>query len=292
MLKDGCAFGRFMIERFVGSGATGMVYRAHSLDGKRTVAVKVLAPHLAKDPGVVTMFAEEAKVGFQLNHANIVKTIEIGCTEGLHFIVFEFVDGMPLSTLLLKGPLEEGQCIWILRQLGQALRQLRQKSIVHQDIKPDNILIEGRGNAMLTDLGFARAPKGRMQWDGFAVGTPVYMSPEQARGLKTVDGRADLYSLGATIYHAATGRPPFESKDETELLMMHVKDRAEPARTRNPKLNADFSAILARMLEKDPQWRFQHPEELLLAIRMLEVTPVPPFVAGSAQPPSQQQDKR
>jgi serine/threonine-protein kinase len=210
-----------------------------------------------------------------------VQTIYVGRYGELPYIVFEFVHGLTLQSMLGAGPLPEPHCLWILRQLGQALRQLRQKNLVHQDIKPDNIIINHEGNTKLTDLGFARSFRGNISWAGVAAGTPLYISPEQAQGLPNVDGRADLYSLGATIYHAATGTPVFYSESEEELMRMHVTRRADPAISRNPKLHPDFSAILARMLEKDPQWRFQHPEELLLALRLLDVAPTSPFVSGT-----------
>lgn len=281
MFEDGSKFGRFIIDRKIGAGSTGTVFRAHTPDNPTPLAIKVLSPDLAKDAGIVTMFDEEAKTGLALSHPNVVRALDVGKENGRYYIVFEFVDGIPLAHLVKRGCLPEGQCVWILRQLAQALRHLRQKAIVHQDIKPDNILIESHGNAKLTDLGFARVATGKMKWEGYAVGTPVYMSPEQAKGWKEVDGRADIYSLGATIYHAAVGRAPFDGKTEQEMMNMHCNVRPEPARNRNPKLNPDFSAILMRMLEKEPGMRFQHPEELLLSIRMLDVTAVPPFVAGT-----------
>jgi serine/threonine protein kinase len=171
--------------------------------------------------------------------------------------------------------------LWILRQLGQALRQLRQKGIVHQDIKPDNILIDGHGNAKLTDLGFARVAKGRLNWDGVAAGTVLYMSPEQALGRGDVDWRADIYALGATLYHAATGSPPFYASNEEDLMRMQVYERPQPAQVRNPKLSSPFASILDRMLEKKRELRFQNPEELLLLLRLLDIAPTSPFVAGS-----------
>jgi eukaryotic-like serine/threonine-protein kinase len=281
MIAAGSKFGRFIVEKVVGRGSNGTVYRAHSVEGNKTVAIKLLADNLAQEPSVLTMFDEEAKAGLELSHPNIVQTLYVGRYEGTPYIVFEFVDGLSLGSMIKSGPLPQAHCLWILRQLAQALRQLRQKKMVHQDIKPENILIDKDGNAKLTDLGFAKLPQGKISWTGVAAGTALYISPEQARGLKAVDGRADIYSLGATIYHAATGAPPFYSINETELLHMHLTQKPEPANKRNKSLNGDFSAILSRMLEKDPQWRYQHPEELLLSLRLLEIEPVSPFISGT-----------
>ncbi|MGD0092727.1 MAG: serine/threonine-protein kinase [Planctomycetota bacterium] len=280
-IEPGTKFGRFIVEAKLGSGTTGTVYRARSVEGNKTVAIKVLAQEIAKDKTVLLLFEEEAKVGLQLSHPNIVQTFYVGHHNDLPYIVFEFVHGLSLASMILKGPLPQQHCLWILRQLAQALRQLRQKGIVHQDIKPDNILIDGHGNAKLTDLGFARMVKGKLNWDGVAAGTVLYMSPEQALGRRDVDGRADLYSLGATIYHAATGLPPFVSENEEELMRMHVYRKAEPAQMHIPELDPAFSDILAKMLEKEPALRFQNPEELLLALRMLNIAATSPFVEGS-----------
>lgn len=277
-IERGTRFGQFIIDSKLGSGTTGTVYKAKSVIGNKTVAVKILAPRLAQDKTVLLLFDEEAKVGLQLSHPHIVQTLYVGHHDDLPYIVFEFVEGVSLGSLIRHGPLPQEHCLWILRQLGQALRQLRQRGIVHQDIKPDNILIDGQGNAKLSDLGFARIVKGRLRWDGVAAGTVLYMSPEQALGQSNVDCRADIYSLGATIYHAATGTPPFSSEIEEELMQLHVYQKAEPALLRNPHLNQEFAAILDKMLEKNPELRFQHPEELLLALRLLDITPQPPPV--------------
>jgi len=283
-IEPGAQFGRFIVDGKLGSGTTGTVYKAHSIEGHKTVAIKVLSPKLAQDKTVLLLFDEEASVGLELSHPNIVQTIYVGRYDGLPYIVFEFVHGLSLGSMIQNGPLPQQHCLWILRQLGQGLRQLRQKGIVHQDIKPDNILIDGHGNAKLTDLGFARVVRGRLDWGGVAAGTVLYMSPEQALGRRDVDWRADIYSLGATIYHAATGSPPFYAENEEKLMRMQVHERAQSAQARNPKLSAPFASILDRMLEKSRDLRFQNPEELLLMLRMLDIAPTSPFVAGSEAP--------
>ena len=248
-----------------------------------TVAIKILHADLAHVPGIVTMFDEEANVGLQLNHPNIVRPLKVGRHEGVSYIVFEYVPGVPLGSLLVSGPLPEGQCLWIMRQIGQALRLLASKNIVHQDVKPDNILIDNAGNAKLTDLGFARMPLGKIDWDGCSAGTISYMSPEQASGITgtLVDVRSDLYALGATIYHAATGQPPVVAERDHEVIEAHLTKKSVSARARNPQVSAELSAVLDKLLEKDPQMRYQQPAELLLALRMLKVHAVPPVVTVS-----------
>jgi eukaryotic-like serine/threonine-protein kinase len=282
MLKEGEIFGRFFVEQLVGRGSTGSVFRARSIEGNKTVAIKILSDELAKDPVVLTMFDEEAHAGLELSHPNIVQTVYVGKHGAIPYIIFEYVHGLSLGSMIKKVAIPEEQCLWILRQLAQALRQLKQKHIVHQDIKPDNILIDSEGNAKLTDLGFAKIQAGKINWTGIAAGTALYISPEQVRGLKTVDERADIYSLGATIYHAATGTPPFRGTTEKSLLEAHLKRKPDSAKERNPKLNLHFSNILDRMLEKDPQWRYQTAEELLLDLRTLQISPTSPFVKGTS----------
>ncbi len=283
MLSEGSRFGDFLIDRKIGRGSTGTVYSAHSVDDQQLVALKVLHADLAETPGMRTMFEEEAQAGLQLSHPHIVKTIQVGCCANLPYIVFEHISGTALSTLLQRGPLPEGQCLWIMRQIGQALRQLAAKGIVHQDIKPDNILIDNAGNAKLTDLGFARRHRGKIDWDGFSAGTLAYMSPEEVLGTKGVpiDPRADLYSLGATIYHAATGQPPFLDQGDREQIKLRLKQKPVNARVRNPQLSIAFSVVLSKLLQNDLSLRYQHPEELLLELRLLKEAAVPPVVTAS-----------
>lgn len=287
MLEKGTQLGAFIIDRPLGSGNTGTVYRASSIHNSMTFAIKVLAPELAEDRTVVTMFDEEAKAGMQINHPHIVQTMYVGRHEGVPYMVFEFVKGISLATLIDQGPLREGPCIWILRQMGQALRALHGKGMIHQDIKPENILIDNAGNCKLTDLGFARVPKGKINWDGYAAGTASYMPPEQWRGGKDqpIDGRSDLYALGATLYHAATGAPPFHAEEEDDLAKLHLHEPPQSVHLRNPGISRPFSVILARLLEKLPEDRYPSAEAMLLAIRSLRVTPTPPAVIISRVKP-------
>lgn len=282
MLASGSRFGSYTIDRLVGQGSSGTVYRATSAT-YGIVALKVLAPQFAADPLLYKMFEEGSRAGLSIQHANIVKTLDVGTQDGIPFIAFEFINGIPLSDVIRKaGALTEGQCVWVLRQIGQALRKLRQGNIVHQDVKPENILMDANGDCKLADLGFARVPASRIEWTNLTAGTPIYMSPEQARGgAGAVDHRSDLYSLGAAIFHAATGSPPFRSKQEDELQRMHLEERPPAANAKNPALSIEFAKIVAKLLEKDPAGRFQTAEDLLLAIRSVAAPPAPPSVVVS-----------
>jgi len=283
MIDIGSQVGEYVVERRLGSGSTGTVFSAKNNQNSRMVAIKAFAPELAAKPDLLAIFEEEANVGLQIKHPNIVQTLAVGRLGNQPYIIFEFVHGVNLGTHLKisKSSLPQEQCVHLMRQLAQALRHLRMKGIVHQDVKPDNVLIETSGNAKLTDLGFARAAKGKINWTGLRVGTPIYMSPEQADGTKRVDSRADLYSLGATIYHAATGTPPFVSESEAEILEMQKHKKSDPAWTRNAELGRPFCNILAKLLEKDPNQRYQQAEELLMALRDLKIEPVPPLITAS-----------
>ena len=283
-LASGARIGSFTIERLVGKGSMGAVYRAWSPSANTRVALKMLSLHYKGNKLVQDLFEEEAKAGLQIDHPNIVQTLYVGHHENRPYIVFEFVNGIPLADMIKKGPLPESQCIWVLRQMGQALRHLQKKNILHQDIKPENILIDASGTCKLTDLGFARLPATQIEWSDLQAGTSLYMSPEQwlaGQGLPPIDSRTDLYSLGATIYHAATGEPPFKSHDEEELCRQHLDVRPEAANLRISGLSMEFAKILAKLLEKPPQDRYANAEELLLAMRALSVPQKPPVVSVS-----------
>ncbi len=280
MFENGSYIGPYIVRQKLGSGVTGTVFYGWHPEENVPVAIKVLEAHLSKDDGVRTMFDEEARAGLSIESPHVVKTLSAGEEKGFPYIAFEYIHGVPLEELIKNGPISESNCVWVLRQIATGLRELRKKGIVHQDIKPDNILIEKNGTCKLTDLGFARITGGKIKWDGYSAGTAFYMSPEQCSpnsGIP-IDWRADLYALGASIYHAATGQPPFVSDDEDEVFNMQVHSAPIPAVEKNVKLSDYFSNVLDRLLEKNPLDRFQTPEELLLEIRNLPIPPKAPEV--------------
>jgi serine/threonine-protein kinase len=283
MIDIGSQVGEYVVERRLGKGSTARVFSAKNNQNNQVVAIKAFQPELMDNQGLVSIFEEEGNIGLQVKHTNIVQTLAVGRIENQPYIIFEFVHGVNLGTHLnvTKGSLPEEQCLHLMRQMAQALRHLRMKGIVHQDVKPDNIIVDTFGHAKLTDLGFARSINGRIDWTGLRVGTPNYMSPEQADGTKPVDSRSDLYSLGATIYHAATGTQPFVSEDEGEVLEMQKHKKPDPAWSRNPDLSRPFCNILHKLLEKEPIRRFQQSEEILMALRDLKIEAVPPVVTAS-----------
>ncbi|MCW8128844.1 MAG: serine/threonine protein kinase [Planctomycetota bacterium] len=284
MYQTGTKIGAYTIDRIVGSGATGTVYRAVNSEGQ-DVALKILSSRFVQDNLVSKMFEDGARAGLQIHHPHIVRTFDVGTHDGIPFVAFEFVHGVPLADQMRRaGAMTEGQCIWVMRHMAQALRKLRMNGIVHQDIKPENILIDANGECKLSDLGFARVPLSQVNWARFSAGTPIYMSPEQAlgsRGSSKVDHRSDLYSLGATIYHAITGQPPFTSKVEEEILQGHLKERPVAVNVRVPKVSMEFAKLIGRLLEKNPDHRYQTAEHLLLALRIVNTPAEAPLVVVS-----------
>lgn len=280
MIENGSYMGPFVVRKELGRGITGRVYYGWDPRENVPVALKVLDPELTKDASSVTMFEEEGRAGLAVDSPQIVKTLMMGEQDGFRFIAFEYVHGVPLSRLISKGPLAEAECLWVLRQVLLAIRELSKKGIVHQDIKPENIMLEKTGNCKLSDLGFARMKFGKINWDGYAAGTAYYMSPEQCQPWLNlpVDTRSDLYALGSVIYHAATGSPPFMAEEEDKVREMQISKKPDPVDARNPSMSSYFSDTILQMMQKDPERRFQKPEELLLEIRNSPVQAKAPVV--------------
>jgi len=284
MIESGSNLGPYIVRKELGQGITGRVYYGWDPKTNAPVALKVLDPELSRDVSSATMFEEEGRAGLCVNSPQLVKTLKMGVENGCRYIAFEYVHGLPLANLILERPLGEAESIWVLRHVAQAVRELSRKGIVHQDIKPENILIEKTGNCKLSDLGFARVKDGLVKWDGYSAGTAFYMSPEQCQPWLRlpIDTRSDLYALGAVIYHAATGSPPFVAEEDEKVREMQIHQPVPPPIKRNPALSLPFSTFLLQMLNKDPARRFQTPEELLLEIRQLPVKATPPVVNISA----------
>ena len=209
-----------------------VVYRARDLRLNRSVAIKVLPPDLAHDPGVRARFTREAQTAAQLSHAHIVPIYDVGERDGIAYLVMAMLTGGNLATLLAhepRLPIEEARRF--LREVADALDYAHQRGVIHRDIKPDNILIDHEsGRAMVTDFGIAWAMEAasRLTATGIAVGTPTYMSPEQAVGERELDGRSDIYSLGVLAYQMLTGRVPFTASNSMALLLKHVTERPRP----------------------------------------------------------------
>ena len=225
----------YELDSEIGRGGMGVVYRAKDRRLKRTVAIKVLPPELAFRSEIKTRFLREAETAAQLNHPNIVDIYAVDEAEGIVFFVMAYITGDNLAKRLHEhGTLSVDETRRMLRDVADALAYAHERGVIHRDIKPDNILIDAQsGRPMVTDFGIARAVSegdSRLTATGIAIGTPTYMSPEQAAGERAIDGRSDLYSLGILGYQMLTGEPPFIANSTPAILVKHISERPTPDR--------------------------------------------------------------
>ncbi|UCE15559.1 MAG: tetratricopeptide repeat protein [Candidatus Bathyarchaeota archaeon] len=263
--------GRYTILEKLGEGGKGVVYKARDTVLDRVVAVKVLKSEVLSEEAYSRVM-REARVVAKLDHSNIVPIYDIGKEDGKQFFVLAFVDGMNLRGLM--GTYREGKCdLQTILRIGLdvcgALQYAHSRGVLHRDIKPENILITEEGTAKLMDFGLAKALGGtRITKRGMIVGTPAYLPPEQALG-KDSDQRSDLYSLGATLYHMATGRPPFPGDDPVKVIFSHINDiPMKPGRI-NPDIDAELERVILKLLKKDPDERYQSAEKLKEALQSI-----------------------
>lgn len=260
--------GRYVIEKKVGAGGMGAVYRARDDQLKRMVALKVLPRDKAENPTLVKRFQSEAQAAANLKHPNIIGVYDAGEVDGYLYIAMEFVKGIDVGDLVIrKGVLSAKRSLDIVKQVTVALQHAYEQNIVHRDIKPSNLMIDEEGTVKLADMGLARSlneeESSSITRDGTTVGTVDYMSPEQARDSKAADGRSDIYSLGATWFHMLCGHPPFPEGDLLNKITAHAKNEPPDPRDINPDIPDAIAAIIFRMLEKRPEDRYQTPQELL-----------------------------
>jgi serine/threonine-protein kinase len=270
---SGKSLGGYRLLRRLGRGAMGDVYLAEQQSLGRQVAVKVLRGDRSLHPGAVERFSQEARAAAALVHGNIVQIHEVACVDGIHFLAEEYVAGPSLKAwLLARGPLDAIQAISVLSQVGSALVKSAQAGIVHRDIKPENLLVTPAGEVKVADFGLARVLEDDLELtqQGMALGTPLYMSPEQAAG-RPVDVRSDLYSLGATVYHLLARQPPFTGPTSLAVALAHQREQPTPLAAFRPELPAGLGRIVEQLLAKRPEERFESPTELLQAVEAVEM---------------------
>jgi serine/threonine-protein kinase len=264
----------FHVLRHLGQGGMGQVYLAEQTSLKRKVALKILRPELAGDPGSLQRFKQEALSVAQATHANIVQVYAIGEADGIAYMALEYVEGRNLREYLQKkGPPDLLLALSIMRQVASALQRASELGIIHRDIKPENILLTRKGEVKVADFGLSRCLAGdrpalNLTQSGVTMGTPLYMSPEQVEG-KAVDCRTDIYSFGVTCYHMLAGQPPFHGDSPFEVALQHVRTFPKPLAEVRPDLPPALWAIVHKMLAKDPAERYQTGRELLKDIARL-----------------------
>jgi serine/threonine-protein kinase len=280
----------YEVDQEIGRGGMGIVYRARDKRLKRHVAIKLLPPELSFRRDVRTRFLREAETAAQLSHPNIVPIYSVDEVGNLVFFVMALIDGDNLATQLQKrGPLPIEDVRRWLTEVGDALAYAHSRGVIHRDIKPDNILVDAiDGRALVTDFGIARAGTDsgdtpRLTATGMAIGTPAYMSPEQASGDRDLDARSDLYSLGIVAYQMLVGEPPFIGNTTPALLVKHLAEMPVPVDRRRQDVPPDLARIVMRLLEKAPEQRFQTAGELVQALRsgIVPQTPIPDRTQGA-----------
>jgi serine/threonine-protein kinase len=259
----------------LGQGSMGIVFKARQLSMNRLVAIKVLHPRLATNPKDLERFLREAHLAAKLSHQHIVQAIDAGSTGKVHYFVMEYVEGTTLDQHLKAGKVySEAEALEIILQISRALDHANSRELIHRDVKPANIVLTHDGVAKLADLGLARqTAEDVLAQDekGLVIGTPFYIAPEQIGGRHDIDSRADIYSLGATLYHLVTGQPPFPGTDVDAVLHAHLHKELTPPDHINTSLSAGLGEVVEMMLAKKPHQRYPSPRDLILDLEALRV---------------------
>jgi len=266
----------------LGAGAMATVFKARQISLDREVAIKVLSRKLSENKDYVERFYKEGRAAGKLNHGNIAQAFDVGEASGYHYFVMEFVDGYSLFDEMEQRrgkPFSESHALRVIIQVAKALEHAHIQGLIHRDVKPKNIMITRQGDVKLVDLGLARpanddaAAKAEA---GRAFGTPYYISPEQIRGEVDIDFRADIYSLGATLYHLVTGRVPFEGATPVAVMQKHLKETLVPPDHINTKLSAGLGEVVETMMAKERRRRYGSTADLLIDLEAIAAGNSPP----------------
>ena len=262
--------GGYQILGKLGEGGLGVVYRALQLSMGREVALKLLHPRWNFDEEFKRRFLLEARLLGKLNFENLVQVYDVGKDKGRLYFSMELVSGRTIEDIIDKeGPLSADFSLDVIYQVARALDYLWQYKIVHRDIKPGNIMVDGKGRAKVMDFGFVKPKTETINTEpGMVLGTPDYISPEQAQGLTNVDIRSDIYSLGITLFHMVTGMPPF-SGSGSKVMRQHLAKAIPSPISINPDIPEELCTIIEKMTQRDVADRYHSPEELLNDLSLL-----------------------
>ena len=263
----GKQLGPYRVVEPLGEGGMAAVYRAYQPGMDRYVALKILPRHFADDPEFVGRFEQEAKLIANLQHVHILPVHDYGEAEGFTYIAMPYVETGTLAEQLHGEPLPTSQIKTIIAQVGDALDYAHEREVVHRDVKPSNILIDDRGNCLLTDFGIAKMVAGTTKFTqtGAIIGTPAYMSPEQILG-EDLDGRSDIYSLGIVLFEMTTGRPPYKAETPPAIFVKHLHDPLPPPSTINAEITSDMERVILKSLTKDRDDRYATAADMATAV--------------------------
>ncbi|MHC4591674.1 MAG: serine/threonine-protein kinase, partial [Planctomycetota bacterium] len=283
-------YGKCLIEREIGRGARSIVYLAWHEGLQIPVAVKVMKKEEEEDDEqFAERFMREARIAAQLTHTNIVRVYDCGETAESYYLVLEYIEGESCKDRMARlGAFAWQDAARIVREVADGLNYAKQKGVIHRDLKPENIMLDSNENSRMADLGLAKEigpGQASATADGDVLGTPYYMSPEQVRQPGEVDFRSDVYSLGATLYHMATGEVPFEAPTPFEIMTMHLNEPLPPPQQKKPGLPQALCDIITRAMAKEPAGRYQSYEDLLRDLDMLLVSEAPKPAGGPAVVP-------
>jgi HAMP domain-containing protein/predicted Ser/Thr protein kinase len=274
-LSPGTLFAnRYLVEQILGRGGMGVVYRANDRQLDETVAIKTLPGDvMSRTPEDLERFKREIRLARKITHRNVLRTFDYGEADGVYFISMEYVRGYTLSELLQESPqMSMRVAMGVGRQICRGLQAAHEQGIIHRDIKPQNVLIDHRGEVKLMDFGIARMTESAegMTQAGLVVGTPHYMSPEQVQG-RALDARSDVYSMGIMIYEMLCGRRPFEAPALMAVLTAHITETPRPAIEIRPELDPEINRIVMKCLAKDPRQRYANAGELLSDLDQVQI---------------------
>ncbi len=270
----------------LGAGAMATVFKATQLSLDREVAIKVLPRKFSANRQFIERFYAEGRAAAQLNHPNIVQAFDVGQAGEFHFFVMEYVEGKTIHDLVLEQKrFTEEAAAEIIINVADALLHAHEKGLIHRDVKPKNIMVTSNGVVKLADLGLARAiddKEAALAEKGRAYGTPYYISPEQIRGEMNIGPQADIYSLGATLYHMVTGNVPYNGKNPTEVMQKHLKSALIPPDHVNPRLSAGISEVIEMMMAKSRKERYKSCGDMLVDLRAVLAGDNPPIAHKEA----------